>query len=132
MKKILAILISVVGLNAYAGLNLTNVTSWYLAAKCFPSGTICNGIAPGSHACNCPDADTMMYFGRVGMSSSTTTDELDAITVYRANDRDTFTEYHEMGDGHVWFMPRGLGSEGSRVNSFDVDGDPTHTVAAQF
>ena len=128
MKKLLVILMAVVGLNAYAGFDITNSTSKYLAAKCFPSGTICNGIAP-AHDCTCPDTDDVMYFGRTGMSSSTTTAELDAITVFTASNEYTFSNYHYLGEGHVWLIPIGTAD---RSNDFNVEGDPSHTIDCEF
>ena len=127
MKKLLVILMAVVGMNAYAGWDITNSTSRYLAAKCFPSGTICNGISPAND-CSCPNMDDVMYFGRTSMSDSTTPDELDAITVFTASNSQTWTNYHNMGDGNVWKIPVGS----NRSNSFSVEGDPNRTIDCEF
>ena len=130
MKKLLVILMLGAGLNAYAGgFDITNSTDKYLAAKCFPSGKICNGIAPGNHDCKCPDTDDVMYFGRVGMSSSTTTADLNAIKVFTASDSNTFTGYHNLGNGNIWLIPIGIAS---RSNSFTVEGDPGDTIDCLF
>ena len=128
MKKLLAILISVVGLNVYAGLNLTNATAWYLAVKCFPSGNLMNGI-DGNDTFSCSDTDTVMYVGRTGMSTSTTTADLDKITNFIASNSSSVTGYNEMGDGHVWLIP--IGTAG-RSNDCTVEGDPRNTIAVLY
>ena len=133
IKKLLAILISVAGLNSYVEgldmtLSMTNSTAWYLAAKCFPSGNLMNGIGD-TDSFSCSDTDTVMYFGRTSMSSSTTTDELDTIKVFTLDDNATYSNYHSMGDGHVWLITLGTRL---RTNSFQVEGDPTYTIDCLF
>ena len=129
MKKLLVILMSVAGLNAYAGgLVMTNSTARYLSVKCFPSGNLMNGISD-THGFSCSDTDTVMYFGRTSMSSSNTTADLDAIKVYTVSNNDLFSNYHSMGDGHVWLVPLGTKLRG---NTFTVQGDPSHTIDCQF
>ena len=131
MKTLLAILISVAGLNAYAGFHVTNNSTEHLAALCEPSGKICNGIAPGGHDCSCADDDDYVYFGRVGLSSSTSTADLDAVNVHTEYFQ-TYgtTGYYSMGDGKVWEVKTAPGFKDT--TSFVVEGDPSYTTMLRF
>ena len=134
MKTLLAILISVVGLNAYALLKVMDNSLGYIAAECFPSTKICNGMAPGSDSCTCPLGDTDIYFGRVGMPHDQ--GYLDGVTTYigiMKNGGGTTDGYHPMGDGGVWHIK----VDPTNPNNYDIqmctlNGDPSATVGCTF
>ena len=135
MKKLLVILMSVVGLNAYATstpgpLTIKNSTGRSLAAECFPSGNIMNGIAD-TDSFTCSDTDTVIYFGRTGISSSTTKADLDAITDYTVSfENGGWSNYHHMGDGKVWV--EALNPTESYPQKCTLLGDPSNTVDCSF
>ena len=133
MKKLLVILISVVGFNAYAGisLKLKNNSTEELAVECFPSKFFCNGIVLALGSCTCGNGDTVMYFGRVGMPHDESW--LDwHVTWEGYAGSNTNSGYNFLGDGNVWRIfpdqhPANLGTETCTLN-----GDPSATVFCIF
>ena len=75
-----------------------------------------------------------MYFGRYGMSSSTTQDELNAVTVYTGAMGKTgaVSGYHNLGDGHVWRIQYNDSPGTQNSFSFSVSGDPTGTIMVGY
>ena len=133
MKKLLVLLMLGAGLNAYATstpgpLSLHNSTSVDVAFECFPSGNWCNGVGDNS-GCTCPDTDTVMFFGRTSVPQ--TQAQLEAITAYGATwVGGKFSNYHDMGDGHVWEIA--LNTTESVPQRCTLLGDPRHSVDCTY
>ena len=133
MKKLLLILMAVIGFSAYAEqLNLINDSTAYLAVECFPSQKVCNGISPGVHACTCPADDTYMYFGRVDMPQDETTYLIPHTTFTATFHNNGYTNYQQLGNGNVWKIFKGTNNPDDNIQDIDVDGDPSFTVAGSF
>ena len=132
MKTLLAILILVAGLNAYAvyttdTLKIYNQTVQDLAVECFPSEHYCNGVDNG-YSCTCDTYDTYLYFGRVGLPQKQAV--LDSVTVYGYNFHfsDTHTGLHRLGNGNVWRVNKDLTSTLDSYEECIINGDPMTQV----
>ena len=133
MKKLLVILISMAGLNAYAlgPLSVYNDTTAQLAAECFPSKFFCNGLKIAGGQCTCPYDDNVLYFGRVGMPH--TQAYLDEHTTFTATfDSLQITDYHVMGNGNVWKLQKDIYDTDNKWQTCDAAGVPNDTIDCDF
>ena len=132
MKKLLVILMSVAGFSAYAAgpLRVTNLATEDLAAECFPSGKICNGLQNYDN-CTCPETDTVMYFGR--FSAPQLESSLDTITDYTATFVDNEgTDTHYMGNTECWKIFQNAYYTDTNYQNCNAYGVPSGVMACDF
>ena len=134
MKKLLVLLMLGAGFSGYAAglLQVTQLGTEYVAAKCFPSGHICNGLAEYD-SCKCELGDNVLYFGRFGASAQQTESALDAITDYTA----TFvlnqgTDSHLMGNGKAWKLLQNSYYTDTDDQNCNVYGAPDNYMACDW
>ena len=140
MKKLLGILLSITITVSYAsgikqefGMGITNNTARDIAAKCFPSQDICNGVGDNDY-CYCEAYDTTMYVGRFGVSPSLEQTTLEQITVHDIDfshySDGSYNDYMVMGNGKAFRFD--FDPNNNYVQSCDLYGDPELSVNCGF
>ena len=133
MKKLLVILMGVVGFSAYAAgsLSLYNESTNNLAVEYWPSGFVFNGIRVADGYCKCPVDDTVMYFGPVGMPQKQTyLDDNTTFTPLYISGK--FTGYHVLGNGNVWKVLKDTTIPGDKEQNCTVNGTTDISASCSF